>query len=217
MLVSEMLDYMSLLSVGPDIAPSDVRSIYLKYLNLSHFKLYNYTSIFNDDLKVIEKLTTTFDEDLNNTTVVLSQKPFNISKVYYADKRRYLVKKCFDDFYDYQDLNTLPASPQVFMSQKRILSIYPFVPTENYLLTIRYTPQAFNLTESMEEDDIPYPVPYHQLLVDGGLYYLFKDEEGFQSTQKGKDHQVEWETGKTQLFSYLYNTYGNEIGTFTNV
>jgi hypothetical protein len=212
-----MLNQMSLLSVGPDLAPAAVRSIYLQYLNLAHFELYNYSALMNDDVMVMEALTTTFNAQPVTQTITLSQVPLSVSQVYYPLARRFLAKKGLEDFMIFQSGYSYSASPQVYNVAKQTISIYPFVSTDTYALNCLYVPQPMNLIENMNESDIPYPLAYHGYLVDGALYYLFQDEEGFQSTSKGIQHQQKWEKGKTALFSYLINSSNKEIRTFSNV
>jgi hypothetical protein len=216
MLVSDMLNHMSLLSVGPDIAPQSVRSIYLKYLNLAHFQLYNETALVNDDLMIDETLTTVYNEPTNTQMVSLSQLPLNISKVYYSTNRKFLEKKCKEDFFVYKSEINIGNSPKIYTSTKGLINIFPFINTDTYDLDFLYTPQPFNLTEFTEEEDIPYPFSYQGYLVDGALYYLFQDEEGFRSTQKNVQHQQIWNLAKINLYGDLINRSNKEIRTFSN-
>jgi hypothetical protein len=80
-----------------------------------------------------------------------------------------------------------------------------------------YVPQPSSLSEETEEGDIPYPVAYHPVLADGALYYLFQEEGGFKDAQKDVQARVRWETGKSRLLSYLYNSSGQTFSTFSSV
>ncbi len=213
MLISDMLNKMSLLSVGPDIAPDAVRDIYLQYLNLAHFDFYNETALLNDDVMVSETLIT----DPSTQTFTLSNIPLNVSQVYDPVSFRFLAKKSLEDFIVYQSIFHYGSTPHVYTVAKQILSVYPFTPETPYTFNCLYVPQPGNLIESMDEDDIPYPLAYHGYLVDGALYYLFQDEEGFKSTSKSLQHQEKFEKGKSRLLSYLINSSNKEIRTFSNV
>lgn len=208
-----MLDQMSLLSVGPDTAPEGVRSIYLQYLNLAHFDFYNETALLNDDVMVSETLMT----DPVTQKITLSNIPLNVSKVYDPVTFRFLEKKSLEDFIFYQSHFQYGVTPHVYTVAKQVLTIYPLAPETQYTYNCLYVPQPVNLLESTDENDIPYPLAYHGYLVDGALYYLFQDEEGFKSTSKSLQHQEKFEKGKSRLLSYLINSSNKEIRTFSNV
>jgi hypothetical protein len=80
-----------------------------------------------------------------------------------------------------------------------------------------YIPQPPAFTEATEEKDIPYPIAYHPVLVDGALYYLFQEEGGFKSSRRENEAKARWETGKSKLLSYLHNSSGQTFSTFSSV
>ena len=94
-----------------------------------------------------------------------------------------------------------------------------FVPVQTAVTSIKvwYVPQPITLTEQTPEQDIPYPLAYHPVLVDGALYYLFQEEGGFKNLQKAQAAQARWELGKERLIAYLYNSSGTSFSTFSSV
>ncbi len=84
-------------------------------------------------------------------------------------------------------------------------------------MQVVFVPQPKFLKAETPEDDIPYPLAYHPVLVDGALYYLFQEEGGFKSPQKAQAAEQRWEIGKTRLISYLYQASGSSFSTFSSV
>lgn len=214
MKVAELLTLMGTLSVGNDNITPTERAIFLQYLNLAHLELYQGTANFNQDLLVKEVLTT--QEGLN--TVTLSKMPYLVSSVYDATHKqplkRLAVAEASDPAYIPQ------GTPQGYCMQKAILSFIPVatVPAQTSAVSVVvwYIPQPSAFTEATEEKDIPYPLAYHPVLVDGGLYYLFQEEGGFKSSHKENEAKARWETGKSKLLSYLHSSGGQTFSTFSS-
>jgi len=210
MQVAELLTLMGHLSVGNDnITPAE-RGIFLHYLNLAHLELYQRTANFNHDLIMTETL--------DGITPTLSQMPYLVMGAYDATHKKNLTRLSAPDAIETglaEAPGGLSGQPFGYWMQKNILSFVP-VPARALSITVWYIPQPSLLTETDEESDIPYPIAFHPVLVDGALYYLFQEEGGFKSSQRETEAKARWQTGKTRLLSYLFSSGGQGLSTFSN-
>lgn len=212
MQVSDLLGVMANLSVGLDNTTPTERTIFLQYLNLAHFELYQETANFNQDLILQENLA-----NLENTnTVTLSQIPYVMNAVYDVTHKQTLNRISRADLVAQDPALAATGTPEKYFIQKDSLQFYP-TQTAVTQVSIWYTPQPSLLTENTDESEIPYPPAYHPVLVDGGLYYLFQQEGGFKNTTKENEALIRWKNGKTRLLSYLYTSNGEFLPTFSNV
>lgn len=212
MQVSDLITLMGTLSVGSDNVTASERAIFLQYLNLAHFQLYQETAAWNDDLLVSETLST-FAE---SPVITLSQFPFAMNSVFDNTNKQALSQKSIRDIIVDDPLLSKSGEPQIFYVIKNQLNFYP-VPNDIVEVKVWYTPQPSSLNENSEEQDIPYPVAFHQVLADGALYYLFQQEGGFKNTVKEGEARERWMTGKTSLLSYMYSNSAQYLSTFSNV
>ncbi len=212
MRVSEILTLMGHLSVGNDNITPTERAIFLAYLNLAHWELYQETANFNQDLLLQENLTS--EQGANSVT--LSRMPYLVSSAYDETHKRILTRLCVEDAVEHNPDATVQGTPFAWFIQKNILSLVP-PQTAPVSVTVWYIPQPSTLTEAMEEEDIPYPVAWHPVLVDGALYYLFQEEGGFKSASKELEARKRWESGKSKLLSYLYSSSGQTFSTFSSI
>jgi hypothetical protein len=210
MQIAEMIDLMGVLGIGE--TPSN--AIALKYLNQAHLKLYRQTANINPDLLINEQLTSL----VNQNTVTVTEIPFIVSKVYQKGQAQPLEGMAFLDFVQYQsDHPNLVCSPRIYAFKRKIISFFPIQANQTYDFSVWYCTQPKTLTELTLEDAIPYPIAFHDVLVDGALYYLFQDESGFKNPQKEKEALARWEAGKSELFAYLYGSAKQQISTFSSV
>jgi hypothetical protein len=208
MQVAELLTLMGHLSVGNDNITPTERGIFLHYLNLAHLELYQETANFNQDLLVRE----TFD----GVNATLPNMPYLVMEVYDATHKKALARLSAPDAIERGlGLARTGATPLGYWVQKNILSFVP-VPTGGISGAVWYIPQPSPLREDMGEADIPYPIAFHPVLVDGALYYLFQEEGGFKSSQREMEAKARWQAGKTKLLSYLFLSGGQNFSTFNN-
>ena len=78
MTVAHLLTVMGHLSLGNDNIIPEERRIFLHYLNLAHFELYQVTAPFNQDLFAFETLSNVPGEN----AVTLANPPYAIQSVY---------------------------------------------------------------------------------------------------------------------------------------
>lgn len=212
MQVSDILLLMGTLSVGNDNVTAGEKAVFLQYLNLAHFELYQETANFNQDLILQENLA-----NLENTnTVTLSQIPYVMNAVYDVTHKQTLNRVSRADLLAQDPSLSATGTPEKYFIQKDSLQFYP-TQTAVTQVSVWYTPQPSLLTENTDESEIPYPLAYHPVLVDGGLYYLFQQEGGFKNTTKENEALIRWQNGKARLLSYLYTSSGEFLPTFSNV
>jgi len=209
--VPALLTLMGNLSLGNDNITPGERTIFLQYLNLAHLELYQVTANFNQDLLIRENLAN--EQDSNKVT--LSKMPYVVSSVYDVTRKNKLTRRSLADVLEDDPDFSQKGLPCHYFIQKN--GVY-FIPAQIAVtpVVVWYAPQPSMLTEEMPEQDIPYPLAYHPVLADGGLYYLFQQEGGFKNTQKEDEANKRWETGKTRLLSYLYTSSGEFLSTFSN-
>lgn len=212
MQVIEMLEEMALLSVGPDNLTPKTKTIFFKYLNIANRKIYNKTANINPDTLINERIQT----DLDSENVELADNPFFISAVYVDNKYPGLILKTFVDFIDVKKQVNGEGDPTFFTFRKKNVSIYPIRANLQYELEIWYSTQPKKIDETTLEDSIPYPISFHDVLIDEALYYLFLDEEGFKDTRKSIEAKERSEKQKKELISYLYSNTDQTLRTFSN-
>ena len=210
--VSTLLSLMGNLSLGNDNITQVERAIFLQYLNLANLELYQITANFNQDLLV----QVTLANQVDSNQVQLPETPYLVNSVYDLTHKRKLCRISLSDAIDRDGSKTSTGNPTRYFMQKDLLQ---FVPTQTAITSINvwYVPQPSTLTEQTPEQDIPYPLAYHPVLVDGALYYLFQEEGGFKNIQKAQAAQARWEVGQTRLLAYLYNSSGQLFSTFSSV
>ena len=210
--VSELLSLMGHLSLGNDNITSHERAIFLQYLNLAHFELYQLTATWNQDLWASEILSNT----LNTNTVTLAHSPYAVQSVYNQTHKSPLIRISLAALLEKDPALKATGHPHQYYLKGRAINFYP-VQTAVLTVKVGYVPQPVAFTEHTPEQDIPYPLAYHPVLVDGALYYVFQEEGGFKDAQKALKAEQRWEQGQSRLLSYLYNTSGETLSTFMSV
>jgi hypothetical protein len=210
--VSTLLSLMGNLSLGNDNITQVERAIFLQYLNLANLELYQITANFNQDLLV----QVTLANQVDSNQVQLPETPYLVNSVYDLTHQRQLRRISLNDAITKDPAFIANGNPTQYFVKRDVLE---FVPTQTAITSINvgYVPQPTTLTEQTPEQDIPYPLAYHPVLVDGALYYLFQEEGGFKNLQKAQAAQARWEVGQTRLLAYLYNSSGQLFSTFSSV
>ena len=210
--VSTLLSLMGNLSLGNDNITQVERAIFLQYLNLANLELYQITANFNQDLLV----QVTLANQVDSNQVQLPETPYLVNSVYDLTHQRQLRRISLNDAITKDPAFIANGNPTQYFVKRDVLE---FVPTQTTITSIKiwYVPQPIILAENTPEQDIPYPLAYHPVLVDGALYYLFQEEGGFKNLQKAQAAQARWEIGQTRLLAYLYNSSGQLFSTFSSV
>lgn len=212
MQVIDILNNMALLSAGLDTLTPLTTDIFLKYVNLANLEIFSETANLNSDLLINDQIQTT----AGLQDVTLTNNAFFVQTVFVDTNFPALSLISFLEFLNVQQRFINQAAqrdPYCFTFRKNILSIYPIFPATQYNLSIWYAPYPSVITLDTAEADIPIPIPFHSVLVDAALYYLFLDEEGFKNTQKSMEAKARKEKTRLSLISYLDN---QNIHTFMN-
>lgn len=214
MTIIEMLDLIALLGIGELNNDNDQKTTSLKYLNLAHAELYRATANINPNVFFSETLANVAGEDF----ITLSFTPFLIINVFPIGQTMALEGMSLAKFADYKFKNPFNGLPRFYANQRTHVSIYP-LQTDNsvYTFLTTYAVDFTPFTMATLEADIPYPLTFHNILVDGALYYLFQDESGFKNTQKMTEALTRWKSGKAEVFAYFYNSTKERIGTYSNL
>ena len=208
--VSDLLTLMGHLSLGNDNVSNAEREIFLQYLNLAHFELYQETASLNTDLWRARTLTTEEGE----TSVRLPNPPYIMQRVYDLTHHRPLPRKSVVELLKLNPENEGVGPPRFYYVIGSELQFYP-IPTTTLTVKILYIPQPVSFRQETLEDAIPYPLAYHPVLVDGALYYLFQDQSGFKNPLKMAEAKQRWKGGKSRLLSYLKGATGLSLSTFS--
>lgn len=234
--VSDAIDTMALLSVGRDNVGDYEKVIFLRYLDLANKELFQKTATINSDIVIRSNQKTLHDNfAISGQKSLLflkrrdgsSSAPFRILSI-----KDYAKQKTYKEITLSSALEISPFLDSGFLKScfyTNFGSIYFFddsIPA-NTELNCCWIPQPTTLSLDMEmtTDDsysleIPYPPAYQNILIDGALYYLFQDEDGFRSSQKMAAAQNRWEVGKSRLIAYLMNKNNSgydRVSTFSSI
>ena len=212
MTIDQLLTLMGHLSLGNDNISDAEREIFLQYLNLAHFELYQETASLNVNLWRARTLTTEEGE----TSLTLPEAPYIMQRVYDLTHHRPLTRASVAELLSLNPESGGVGPPRLYYAIGPELQFYP-IPTSLLTVKVVYVPQPALLKAESLEEDIPYPLAYHPVLVDGALYYLFQEEGGFKNPQKAQAAEQRWEIGKSRLISYLYQASGSSFSTFSSV
>jgi hypothetical protein len=212
MQIAMMLKIIGNLSLGNDNITPVEQAIFLQYLNLAHLELYQLTANFNQDL--LSNVTVANTQNTNQFQ--LPEVPYLVNNVYDLTNKKAIDRISLTEAIANDPAFTNTGLPTHYYIQGNVLELVP-KQTSTISLSIWYVPQAIHLTEITQEQDIPYPLTYHPILMDGALYYLFQEEGGFKNAQKAQDAANRWESGKSRLIAYFYNFKNRFFSTFSNV
>lgn len=212
--IQDMIVLMGNLALGENNY-DDFKTIALKYLNLAHSELYRKTASVNSDILEEEVKVSA----VPNNYISLNKDPFLVLSVFNGSDSTPLKQLDKISFFKYRTFNNITSNPStycIYKKEKRI-KFAPFDPSIAYNITTFYVPEVSLLELNTIEEQIPYPKSFHEVLVNGGLYYLFQEESGFKNTLKQNEFMDKWIRGKSDLISYFTASNNQEITTFSNV
>lgn len=208
--VKEIVDLVAGLSIGLEQPTPDDQDIFLKYVNLVHFELYSKTVANNPFIQTVTETVNVVDGVAANTAVA----PFIFRHVYLPSGRALRKTSAEDILKRDPTLKTVGFSSLWYFFNGRI-NIYP---KSTQAIGVLYVPSPRQFTLTTLEAEIPYPPISHQILVDGAAYYLYQSEAGFKAEGKLYETKMRYESGKTQLLSYLQTIGGNpHLSTYRDV
>lgn len=210
--VSDILNDIGLLGVGLENPTSEDQAVFLKYLNLAHFDLFRKTAALNPKVIVLHQTV-----NANNGVLdPLAFYPFLVKKVYVV-QQNWLLNPISIDVIQKDDpsISKVETRPQYWYYYNNTLNIYPLYTGQ---IGVFYIPDPISLEADTYEINIPYPVAFHPILIDGACYYLFQGEGAFKDALKMQTALARWEQGKTELMSYLTTLAGQSYySTFSRV
>lgn len=212
MKISEMIDLMGILGIG-EVNSAEEKATALKYLNLANAELY--VRSFACNYNLFKKISTTSIP--NQSYIELPVTPNNIYRVLLPTLKIALKPKTLLELSDLSFQRSPEGRPEFFAWSKKVIDFYPLQTGVAYPIDIVFQKSMEPLTEVTNEDDIPYPLQYHQLLVDGGLYWLSQSEGGFKSSQKIIDASNRWKIGKDDVATYFWSASPNKINTYSSI
>ncbi|WP_192483165.1 MULTISPECIES: hypothetical protein [Cysteiniphilum] len=225
--VSEMIDRLTLLSVGLDSVDTAEKQIFLKYLNIVHFELFRITALFNPYVSA-----TVIEYNSDTANVVLTAKGWigsffqknshAITGVYYKDSGGVtkLKQTSVSQIFETDPLLEKIDKPAYWYYNNASAYIYPYLNTYpagcSLVLTYIKNPTPLELTTY--EDAVPYPPTFHQLLVDGAAYYMYQSEGGLKNKDEINASLIKYERGKGELLNYFNTLSGNGvISTYSEI
>jgi hypothetical protein len=193
MKIDDMLNFMAIQGIGNDSPTDEDKTIYLKYLNVAHNELYSLITLWGS------AKSTYFPVDIVNGQGVLPNDVMRIARAVDVEHKQVLDVEDIARLEEVDPLLEATGTPTCYYIQEPYIHTYP---ATTHTLQLRYFKFPNELTISTAETDIPYPAPYHHVLVDGALYYLLQAEGGFKAIPKIREAAIRWQTGKTALISY---------------
>lgn len=207
--VSDILDLMGDFSIGGGNVSDTQRSLFLKYLNLYQDDLYSRTALFNETVSSVEVFNDAYDSD---NGIVIAGSPMMVSSVFDLDNKFYLKRKSKSEatniFYSQTGMSAVYS---VSLNQEDItfsIFLYPVPSTPK--VSINWVKNPLVFTETTLSQDIPFPEVFHQVLVDGGLWYVFQEEGGFRDALKARESKARCMTKEHQLISFLMNSFEDQ-------
>lgn len=206
MTVLEMIQAMARMGIGLDDPTQDDRAVYLSYLNLAHLELYRKTAYCNPLIKPTEVIKKTLEQ---TGVIDLDDIPFMVKQVFDLTNKRLLVQTSYADLESKEPaMDNVTDAPYYWYQEADTICVYP--KKKDIDIRIRYLEQPKPLTEETPEGDIPYPLAYHPVLIDGGCYYLFQGETGFKDQSRLGLVVGRWEKNRQELVSFLTNLSGSK-------
>lgn len=205
MLVNDVLNLVATLSIGLDNPTDNDKQIFLKYLNLAHFKVCQETALINPNVSIQSDIL-----DVNNGVVDdLTAPLLSFRSVYNADSNIPLSSYPYDRILKKDPALKITGSPVYYYFINKKLNVWPLI-TQTQLIGVRYNtiPSIFNINDDLSP---LYPELYHPVFIDGTAYYIFQGESGFKNETKMLMAQKEWLKGKADLFNYFRILSGNSI------
>lgn len=211
MTINDFLNRMALMGVGI-VPPSDKdKNDFLIYLNMAHEELYPLVSV--SLLPFIGQTSdfTTSEEG----TLFFDPFPFTIEEIINIETNRPITFESEKTLRQTDILLTRVGAPIHWFMRQSVIYLYPN-PQSAYTITMTFIPNIQPLTLLTPESQIPYPLAFHRVLLEGAFYYLFQGESGFKNVQKMNMAQMKWEKGKAKMINYLDRFQGNLISTYSH-
>jgi len=192
--VSQIIDLVAQVSFNDDVPSATDRARILSYINLANNDVYQQVAqIGSAFLSNAQQLT------LTAAAVDLPSDFFKSISVVDLTNGFTLSAKQVEDIEKEDPLLDATGSPVHFYIEGGQMKVYP---AEDIDLRLRYTPNLALLEDNDSLSQVTYPAQFHQILVEGGLYYMFEDERDIRTNAEIARSEVRYEKLKTNLVNY---------------
>ena len=193
------------LSMGDEESPEVSNVINLQYLNLIHFELYRLTAAVNPDAKIEHQTIGVVDGLLQNAI-----KPLVVKSIYLPRGQNSITLKpiTYHAILQYDPECQSTGFPTYWYKLNKQIYTYPKYTGD---VKVVYVAEPTLFTLATTSDEIPYPVIYHRVLIDGTCYYVFQGESGLKNKQELLLSWQRWSNGKKECYAYLMNQSGSGI------
>lgn len=197
--VTELINLLDDRSTGKTQTTPKERMRYLQYLNLANNELYN---IAASGLVTIQQTVNLFRDDVNEG-FVLPNDIFKINQISIQNK---------ENLNEYSNTEYSINNNYLILNNKNIQYTHLVDPVDNISkpsIKLVYTPNPKKLVEVINnistETNIPiYPTPFHDFLINGGLYYFYFSNKIF--LEKMNYIREIWKENKAMLAEYKNNS-----------
>jgi len=221
--VSDILDIVGDFSVSGSNVTDEQRTSFLRYLNLYKDSLYRKTAAMNGNLLQTQLFSGAYDSGVGLSLTGTTNLMF-ITSVINLKNNRVLKQKSQIEAYQlwYNNDEWKSGVPQIYTllssytTDEFVVFIYP-LPSDDVSMVVGYIENPEDFTEETPSVAIPFPQLYHQLLVDGTLWYVFQEEGGFKDSVKASEAKNRCMQGEQELMSFLQNTFHESSEVMTDV
>lgn len=197
MTVAELINQIAAISFNDDNASSADRARILRYLNLANNKIFYKISQI---ASAFVSQTTTLS--LTSGAVALPSDHYKTIKIIDTTNSAVLVPKEIEAIEDEDPALSATGNPRNYYIEGGNLKVYP---SQDINIRMRYTPVVEPLVDEASEATILYPRPFHEVLIDGGLYYMFEDERDTRALQEIALADNKFNQGIAALVEYYRN------------
>lgn len=209
--VSDILDIIGDFSVSGSNVTEEQRNLFLRYLNLYKDSLYRKIAAFDNNLITVQRSNDIYDSNVGLelasaslmfvSSVINLNNSFSLKKISKIDAYKLYYK--VDSF-----IESEPETFTTYWNRENNLFyilVYPSPTNINVAISFIDNPDDFN--EDTLSANIPFPPLYHQVLVDGTLWYVFQEIGGFRDSLKAREAKDRCLKGENELSCFLQSTY----------
>ena len=209
--VSDILDIIGDFSVSGSNVTEEQRNLFLRYLNLYKDSLYRKTAAFDNNLITVQPFSAAYDSniglELASPSLMFVSSVTNLNN---SESLRQISKVDAYKLYYKVDsfIESEPKSFTIYSNYSHdLFSVFVYPVPSNINVVVGFIDNPNDFTEDTLSADIPFPPLYHQVLVDGTLWYVFQEIGGFRDSLKAREAKDRCLKGENELSGFLQNTY----------
>lgn len=210
----DLIEQIGLRAFGIE-SPTEIdRKIYLDLLNTVHFELYRKTALVSPYVEEsLRKVEVREEERFPLPSCFLDKMPFLIKRVIAKD--RILKQTQLGKILEKDARLNKSGEPEYWGIFSKSLFIYPSYKGDVFIYAIEDAPL---LKEETLEEEIPYPLMYHDVLVDGVVAKTLSTEGGLKNNKEAENAQIRWTKGYNELYQYYLALTGEKsTSTFSHI